>query len=192
MLNKILVLGSLLLSGCGWDGSIYVNPIYQTTYYKMDKSRSSAYFIDGSIQSKLISYYTGGNTYQMDTKYLFKFDNDFNKSGTDLRSIPAKYFSADFLLTLRSTGQYQADTFKIKHLGFSDIEVGKNKYTHCDKLNFYEIKDSGNLYKMAADATICKGIPIFGIAKLDVVGIYGIIPFKVGFDYMGVNYEMHM
>lgn len=166
------ILIAFLLSSCGVEKKeILLNPqpktleIGESAEFSLDPSESSKFVTGGDMRVVLES--------MTDAEAIFKasanVDTKFGPQKTEInQGVSPDILNLGFLVDLRETKTYQAQDFKIDHLGFTDQA--------CDKLKIYDMEK----YKgVVVSPVICVASRQVPVVQVDV-DMYG-IPVKLIF-----------
>lgn len=189
-------------------------PIGENAFYNLDKrnGRTSSMIKSGNFVAEVSGVSANAAIPSFDVAINYEFDVAWvgNQTGTETMAIDQHYFTQEFLDELRVNGTYQTSEFKVKHMGFADaVNMDGQRYEHCDKLYFYEIKtdgesalsklivstayamligggnvDANQIENLAILAHVKYGNPVIGAVKIDVSGKYNGMNVKAGGDYI--------
>lgn len=185
--------------------------IGQKAFYKLDKNpkRTTTLLKDGNFLATITHYHPeadGGPAMEVALDYKFNVAMVGEQKGVENTLLDHKYFTPEFLEQLRKDGKYESENFKAIHKGYEDVKTleGK-KYSHCDVILLYDIKDSkdvplrsdlagflstivradtkADIQDMKVLMHVYPGLPVLSAAQLDISGVYEGMAVKAGADF---------
>ncbi len=209
LIRRVSISCLILAFAISFELAASENPLGEMARYTVDKDpkRTSSMIKSGRLDAQVSQFLTESSAYEVAISYTFQVQFAGNQQGTEKANIDESYFEDAFLENLRQTGHYAGAEFKADHIGYADAKNLDGKfYAHCDKIKFYEIKQSPSyaLYWLATSllggnfradienlvviAHVFPNIPVLGGAKVDVSGTYQGIKIKAGGDYVSPKY----
>ncbi len=184
------------------------DPVGERADYVLDRaaSRTSSMVVEGALTAHVDSFDEGAAAYNSSIDYAFKIRFLGWQRGTQGLAVDAAYFTPEFMVALRESGEYRGEKFDVRWLGYVNARTMEGgNYPHCDEILIYNI-DQGfegsfaqiarNLIANAAGAqptdtiddltiraAIFQGVPVLGAVKLDITGKYNGTNIKAGADY---------
>ena len=196
------------------------NPEGEFAKYKLDRnqSRTSSLIKKGTLVFSVGPFKpdsgSSPGSYPSKLTYDIRAAIAGHLHGEKVLDIPAEFFTPEFVIRLRKEGTIDEGIFKLKHMGFEDVQtIFGMKYPQCDKILAYDVKlssakdfasllmetmgqayyeeiqedfdhDLASVKNAKVLFYLSPGIPVIGAVKLDASAKISGFAIKAGFDYL--------